>query len=243
MLRFILVALTVVLYLIVTVPVLIIEWLINAKDQQRLDNFNLKMIRGIFRFILKLSGVKVNVIGEEHIPPDTAVLYVGNHRSYFDILAGYTTIPSLLGFVAKKEMESIPLLSNWMKMVNCIFIDRNNIKAGLKSILDGINKVKSGISIWIFPEGTRNKNKDPLDLLPFKEGSFKIAEKTGCPIVPVALTGTADIFENHFPRITPYEITIHFGEPVYLKELPAEHKKFAGVYIRDIIIKMLQEQI
>ena len=68
------------------------------------------------------------------------MLYVGNHRSYFDILVGYTKVPGLMGFVAKKEMEKIPLLSKWMLNVNCLFLDRNNIKRRFKTILAGIER-------------------------------------------------------------------------------------------------------
>lgn len=101
---------------------------------------------------MKLAGVTYEVQGLENIPSDRAVLYVGNHRSYFDILVGYVTVPGLTGFVAKKEMLKIPLLRTWMQRVNCLFLDRVDIKEGLKTILEGIEKVKSGVSIWIFPE-------------------------------------------------------------------------------------------
>ncbi len=70
----------------------------------------------------------------------------------------------------------------------------------LKTILQAIDYVKHGISICIFPEGTRNKGEE-LSLLPFHNGSFKIAEKTGCPIIPMSLNNTCDIFEGHFPFI------------------------------------------
>ena len=76
-------------------------------------------------------------------------------------------------------MEKIPFLSTWMKLVNCLFLDRDDMKQGLKMVLDGINKLKSGISICIFPEGTRNKGEDETELMPFKEGSLKMAEKSG----------------------------------------------------------------
>lgn len=71
-----------------------------------------------------------------------------------------------------------------MRYLHCLFLDRKDIKQGLKTILTAIEKIKSGISICIFPEGTRNKNKDELELLPFHEGSFKIASKSGCAIHP-----------------------------------------------------------
>ena len=241
MIRFILVCITVIGYLVLTIPVLLIEWIIGKFAPMKKDISSLRMVQAIFKFILWLTGARVTVIGEENVPKDQAVLYVANHRSYFDILAGYTTVPTLLGFVAKKEMEKIPLLRTWMVNVNCLFLDRKNIKEGLKMILQGIEKVKNGVSIWIFPEGTRNPNEDITELLPFKEGSLKIAEKSGCPVVPVAMTGTAEVLEKHFPFITPSHITIYYGKPFYVKELEAEDRKHPGAYTRNVLIRMLKE--
>ena len=135
MIRFILVALTVILFLILSIPVILIEFLIGRKNRHLRDVQSLAIIQGVFRLILRMSGVKITVKGKENIPTDRAVLYVGNHRSYFDILVGYVTVPSLTGFVAKKEMEKIPLLSTWMRLVNCLFLDRENLKEGLKTCL------------------------------------------------------------------------------------------------------------
>lgn len=242
MIRFILVAAAVVLFLIFAIPVMLVEWIIGKKDRHLRDVQSLAAVRWIFRVVLKIAGVKITVKGKENIPADRAVLYVGNHRSYFDILVGYTTVPGLVGFVAKKEMEKIPLLSTWMRYVNCLFLDRKNLKEGLKTILEGIDQVKNGVSVWIFPEGTRNKQEDPMDLLPFKEGSLKIAEKSGCPVVTVAMTGTAEIFEKHFPYIRPSNVTIEFGKPFFPKELEPEYKKFPGAYAEMQIKAMLAEQ-
>lgn len=238
MIRLILVALLLFGFLIASIPHIL--WMKKGERMKELpvQNHALKVVQAMFRLILRVSGVKLEVRGREHIP-EQPVLFVGNHRSYFDILAGYVTVPARLGFVAKKEMERYPLLSDWMQAVNCLFLDRENIKEGLKTILEGIEKVKNGISIWIFPEGTRNRGEDVMEMLPFKEGSLKIAEKSGCPVVPVAITGTAEIFEKHIPFIRPSKVTIEFGEPFYIKELPAEDKKRAGAYTRQRILDML----
>ena len=75
---------------------------------------------GIFQRVLKWIGVTVEVYGVENIPEDEAVLFVSNHRSYFDILVAYVYTPKILGFIAKSEIERIPLLSNWMHLVNCL---------------------------------------------------------------------------------------------------------------------------
>jgi 1-acyl-sn-glycerol-3-phosphate acyltransferase len=111
-------------------------------------------------------------------------------------------------------------------------------------ILEAIERVKSGISICIFPEGTRNKNQeDPLSLLPFKEGSFKIATKTGCRIVPMAITGSADVFENHFPWIHKGTITITYGAPIDPKALDKETQKKLGAYCQKAVEDLLREAV
>ena len=123
MLKFILVASMVILFLIFSIPILIAENYIGKRNPEKKGRQSLSIVRFMFRRILKVAGVHITVKGIENIPEDQAVLYVGNHRSYFDILVGYTTVPTPLGFMAKKEMESIPLLSDWMRNVNCLFLE------------------------------------------------------------------------------------------------------------------------
>lgn len=241
MIRLIMVLVVLVGFLIVSYPFLVAQVSLGKKDPHARDLESIRVVRAVFRCLLKLAGVTITVKGEENIPKDTAVLYVGNHRSYFDILVGYTTVPGLMGFVAKSEMKKIPLLRSWMENVNCLFLDRKDIKAGLKMILEGIEKVKSGISVWIFPEGTRNRNEDIRELMIFKEGSLKIAEKSGCPVIPVAMSHTAEVFEKHFPFIRPAHVTVYYGKPFYIRDLEPENKKHAGAYTREVIRDMLEE--
>lgn len=242
MIRFILVVILLFGFLAASaVPLFIGEkvvWKDHIKKQQE---YSLKVVQAMFRMILRVSGVKLTVKGRENIP-DEAVLYVGNHRSYFDILVGYVTVPGLTGFVAKKEMLRYPVLRDWMRNVNCLFLDRKDIKAGLQTILDGIEKVKSGVSVWIFPEGTRNGNHDIMEMLPFKEGSLKIAEKSGCAVIPVAITGTQEIFEQHLPFIRPSHVTIEFGAPFYIKDLEPGERKHSGAYTEERIREMLKRE-
>ena len=150
MIRFLLVCITVIGFLILSIPILIVEWIIGKFKPYTKDISSLRLIQAVFRFILWLTGVEVTVIGEELVPKDEAVLYIGNHRSFFDILLTYTRCPRLTGYIAKTEMEKIPLLSNWMRYLHCLFLDRKDIKKGLKTILTGIDLIKSGISVCIF---------------------------------------------------------------------------------------------
>ena len=184
MLRLILVALFLVLFLVLGIPVLAVEWVLSKFRPYAADLSQLRMVQWAFKVILFLSGVKLTVIGEELVPKDEAVLYIGNHKSFFDVLITYARCPRLTGYVSKESMKKVPLLSIWMKRLHCLFLNRDDIKEGLKTILAGIENIKNGISMCIFPEGTRNTTDELM--LPFKEGSFKMAEKTGCAIVPMA---------------------------------------------------------
>lgn len=239
MIRFILVALFLVLFLLLGIPVLGIEWIIGRFNKERQDYQSLRIVQWAFRVILRIAGVEITVIGEENVP-DEPVLFIGNHRSYFDILLTYSRCKRLTGYVAKKEMESYPLLRDWMRRLYCLFLDRSSPREGLKTILQAIEYVKNGISICIFPEGTRNDGEE-LTMLPFKDGSLKIAEKTGCPIIPISMNNTHSIFEAQVPRIKKTHVIIEYGKPIYPGELDKETKKHLGTYCQNIIMDTIKK--
>lgn len=233
MIRFIFVATFVILFLILSIPLLIAEWIIGKFNPEVKAKSSLAIVNWAFRMVLRIAGTKVIVLGEENVPKDTAVLYVGNHRSFFDILLTYVRVPRPTGYVAKKEMLKCLLLRDWMKNLHCLFLDRGNIKEGLKTILAGVEKVKNGISMCIFPEGTRNKTADTF--LPFHDGSFKIAEKGNVPVVPMSIVNSSAIFEDHFPKIKKATVVIEYCKPVLINELPKEERKKVGSYFSNII--------
>lgn len=233
MIRFICLVIFLVLYLVLSIPVFFVEWLIGKFNRKIRDYSSLRIVQWGFKVILKITGVQTTVIGEENIP-DEPVLFIANHRSYFDILLTYSRCRRLTGYVAKKEMEKIPLLSTWMHFVYCLFLNREDPREGLKTILQAIDYVKDGISICIFPEGTRNKGEE-LSMMPFKDGAFKIATRINCAIIPVSLNNTAAIFENQSPKIKKTHVIIEYGKPVYPNELSKEDKKHIGTYIQGII--------
>ena len=190
-----------------------------------------------------LSGCHVTVKGMENVPKDEAVLYIGNHRSYFDVVLTYARCPGLTSYMAKKEVARVPLLSTWMRFLHCLFLDRKDIKQGLKTILAAIDLIKNGISVCIFPEGTRSTGPEQTELLPFHEGSFKVATKTDCLIVPMAITNTSRIFEDHIPFIRSTDVVIEYGKPFRPSELTKEQKKGIGGYTRGIIQEMVQNNL
>lgn len=233
MIRFILVALFVGLFLILSIPLMVFEWFFRKWKPQEADKSSLAIVNWAFRIVIFLSGTKVIVLGEENVPRDTPVLYVGNHRSFYDIILTYVRVPRPTGYVAKKEMLKVPLLSVWMRRLHCLFLDRADVKQGLKTILEAIEKTKEGISICIFPEGTRNKVNDSF--LPFHDGSFKIAEKGKIPVVPMTIVNSSAIFEDQMPKIKKATVIIEYGKPVDMATLDKEARKNPGSYFQSII--------
>ena len=111
MIRTILSVLWAVFFLIVWIPVLGIEWIIGKFNKEKMDTSSLHIVQWALNRINIICGIKLTVLGKENIPADQAVLYVGNHRSYFDIILSYTLMPGLTGYIAKDDLEKVPLLS------------------------------------------------------------------------------------------------------------------------------------
>ena len=172
-----------------------------------------------------VKDAKLEVNGKENIP-NQACLFVANHISFFDIVVTYPLMISPTGYIAKKELEKVPFLSWIMRFVNCIFLDRKDPRNGLKAVLSAADMIKSGISVFLFPEGTRSKTGKMGE---FKDGGFKIATKSKAPVVPVGITGTNDILENHFPFIKSGKVIVSFGKPIYTTDMDrAEQKLLPG---------------
>lgn len=239
MIRLILAGIAIFFFLIFCIILIPIEWIIGKFSPAAVDKSRLKIVQGFLRILLFICGTRMTVIGRDRIPKDTAVLYAINHRSMFDILVTLTWWPTVTGYVSKKEYEKVPLLSWWIRWLHGLFLDRENLRQGLKVILAAIENVKSGISMAIFPEGTRNRGSDEGELLPFHEGSFKIATKAGCPIVPVALCHTSQAFEDHIPWLKATHVILEYGEPIYPSKLTREEKKFIGKKVRQIVAEMI----
>ncbi|MDO4300316.1 MAG: lysophospholipid acyltransferase family protein [Clostridia bacterium] len=182
------------------------------------------------------SGAKVNVYGIENLPKDGSILFVSNHQSNFDILLLLSYLPVPKGFVAKTELGSFPFVNKWMKKIHCLFMDRHDIKQSAQIIIEGIKQLKSGINMVIFPEGTRSKTGE---LGEFKAGSFKLATKSKCLIVPITIDGTRKIMEANNYKIMPETINLYIHEPINTSSLSKEEQAQLPDRVRNIINKCL----
>jgi len=246
MIRFLLCVIELVIYFVLMLPVMLIALIIRGSSKKDAHRLIQDTLRWEFLVLMWITGCNVTVNGEDNIPIISSdgmsiepCLFIANHRSVFDIVMAYAYTKQLTAFVGKKEAKGIPLVGWLMALMNGVFLDRKDLKQGLESIQKAQSLIKDDrISVWIFPEGTRSKGPDERELLELKPGSFRVATKTGAPIVPVFISGTRDIFENHVPFVRACDVSITYGKPIWPNALDDEDKKRIGEYFRNVLLEM-----
>lgn len=238
MIRLILVCIFLLIIFVLSLILFPIEWLIGRISPKAKDISSLRFVQFVFKVILFLSGVSTTVIGLENIPKDEPVVFIGNHRGFFDTVVSYSRMPHLTGFIAKKEMQKVPFIRLWMKYLHCLFMDRSNPREGLKTILSGVEQINNGISIVIFPEGTRNKGDG---IMPFHGGSFKLADKSNCKIIPMVQNNTENVLEAHFPSIKRTHTVLEFGTPIDTTALDRDERKALPDTVHDLMLQIYEK--
>ena len=160
---------------------------------------------------LRTTGSRVTMQGLEHLDSRKSYIVVSNHQSFFDIFSLLGHLPLQFRWIAKAELFRIPLLGWAMTRTGYIPIERDSPKKAYRSMLQAAEKVREGVSILIFPEGTRSP--DGL-LQPFKKGVFLIALKSQAPILPVAIRGTRNIMRKNDWRAYPGHVEIRIFPPI-----------------------------
>jgi 1-acyl-sn-glycerol-3-phosphate acyltransferase len=161
-------------------------------------------------WLLRAAGVKVVLHGDQQLVSGAPRLYVANHVSWFDIPAMIDVLPHY-GFVAKRELEKIPIFGPAARGVGVIYIDRENRKAAFGAYEDAAKKIQQGNAVLVYPEGTRGGS---YALRPFKKGPFVLAIASGAPIVPVVIHGTIEVNPRDEFRASPGTVHVHLLEPI-----------------------------
>ena len=215
------------------------EKALAAGDMETVEQIVRQHIPHWSQGILNVTGARMTVEGRENIPADGPCVFVGNHRSYFDIPILLVALDAPHGILAKEELEKIPLLNRWMKLLGCVFVKRDDIRASVKALNDATAIVEGGKSFVIFPEGTRYKGEEG-GAGEFKNGAFRIAIKTGVPVVPVAITGARGLFENHGNRATPGDIRVRILPPIQTAGMSKAEQKQLPDAVRQTILAQLR---
>lgn len=177
---------------------------------------------------IKYSELDIQVVGKENLIEETC-LYVANHQSMLDIPLIMANVNHTIGAMAKIEMKKVPVVSYWMEELDSVYIDRENGREGLKAILQGVENLKNGRSMLIFPEGTRNRGGATAE---FKKGSLKLATKANVPVIPITVDGAYKGLEG-YPGDLKAKIVIH--SPIYTKDLTKEEKANLSEKCQEII--------
>ncbi|MGB9700572.1 MAG: lysophospholipid acyltransferase family protein [Thermodesulfobacteriota bacterium] len=188
---------------------------------------------------LKTTGTKVRIEGLEKIDPKQSYILVSNHQSNFDIFALLGYLPIQFRWTAKASLFRIPFLGWAMSRIGYIPIERESPKKAYKSMLQAAEKVKNGVSVMIFPEGTRSPDGQ---LQAFKKGVFLIALKSQAPILPITIKGTNKIMRKGDWRTYPGDVVIIIDQPLETKQISSAEEELLAAKVRQIIIKNLSAQ-
>lgn len=224
-------------YLVITLPVLArVKYLEKQGRLLERDNLASAFTMHFTRVLFKLSGSKIQIKGEENLPKDSPALFVSNHQGHMDsvIIHGFIRIPK--GFVSIVEVNKFPILRTWMRYAKCIFLDRSDPRQSLVCINKGVQFLKEGHSMVIFPEGMLS-NGDEIN--EFKAGSLRLALKAGVPIIPITIKGSYQIMSKAGKNIRAAKIECLISKPIETSGIDKSGEKELMKLVRDTISKKL----
>jgi 1-acyl-sn-glycerol-3-phosphate acyltransferase len=163
------------------------------------------------RSILAASGIRVRVTGMERIDPAKSYIFMSNHQSNFDIPVLLAYLKVQFRWLAKEELFKIPFFGYAMQRVGYISINRSDRRSAFLSLKRAAQIIRGGVSVLIFPEGTRSLDGQ---IRPFKKGGFILALDAGVPIVPVVIRGTRSIMPKERLRIRPGRVSLEILAPI-----------------------------
>ena len=172
--------------------------------------------------ILKIAGVKMQVVGLEHVDPRKTCIYMCNHLGSFDIFALLACLPVQFRWLAKSELFRIPILGWGMRAAGYISLDRSKRRSTYESMEIAARKIREETSVVIFPEGARSFDGA---MQPFMNGGFNLAIRAGVPIVPITIHGTWEIMPRTTKRVKKGNIRVVIDQPIETKGCTMKDRK------------------
>ena len=187
--------------------------------------------------LMDATGSRVIYHGLEKLPEGPGALYVGNHQSLFDLVVILSVMEYPTAFLNKMELERVPLVGGLARLLGCVYINRSDLRQSVTAIRTASERMKQGLNMVIFPEGTRSKDGTMAE---FKKGSLRAATNIGAPVVPVRISRSIrDILENNRGlHIIPQEVHVYFGDPIDVQSMDKKEQKELAEKVRDIISKL-----
>ncbi len=187
------------------------------------ENYMYKPIGVVIRIGLWLVGVKVEVVGLEHLEANQPYIFTPNHQSFIEVPLFVTFLGRNPGYLAKKEVFKYPIFGTGIRLMKVIPVDRSNSPAAVESARLATKYIREGKSYMVYPEGTRSPDGK---MLPFKKGAFIMAIEAGVPVVPVTVSGATRVMPKGEFKVFPATVRVTVHEPIrttgYAKENVAE---------------------
>ena len=184
--------------------------------------------------IVWAAGAKIELHGLDKIDFNKSYVFAGNHQSHIDVVAVFSILPLTVRYIAKKELFRIPLFGWAMSAAGTIKVDRSNREKAIKSIETAGETIKKGVSVILFPEGTRSPDGE---IHAFKKGAFVLASKSSVPVVPISISGTRNILKKHSLRLTPGKVKIVISDPIDSSKYKLDDREKFASDVRQVIIK------
>jgi 1-acyl-sn-glycerol-3-phosphate acyltransferase len=185
--------------------------------------------------MLRIAGAELRVEGAPGAVSDRPAIYVMNHQSTLDIPAAFAVLPVDLRFIAKHTLRKVPFLGWYMSWTGMVFVDRSNSTQAVGSLSAAAERVRGGISLLAYPEGTRSRSGD---ILPFKKGPFVLALQAGAPIVPIAIAGSREVMPAHLRPFRPGVVRMSIGAPLPTAGLSMEERDELVQRAREAVVAM-----
>jgi 1-acyl-sn-glycerol-3-phosphate acyltransferase len=196
-------------------------------------------VHGVVRLGIKAAGIRVEVVGLEHVPARVSCIFLSNHVSNLDPPVLFPVLPGQSSVLLKKELMRIPLLGTAMRLAKFVPVERGNVReAAQKSVAAAAEALRSGLHMLVFAEGTRSKDGR---LAKFKSGPFYLAMETGAPIVPIVISGTEKMMRKHSAAIMPGVARVEYLEAIWPGKFESRDELMQAV--RGKMVEALPEEM
>ena len=232
MIRTLAVVLFLALALLLVMPLFIL-WTLLTGTADLMYEVAMKTVRAS----LRIAKIRVRVEGLENIPPSVCI-FAANHISNVDPIAFVPAIPRRVSVLLKSELFRIPILSTAMRLAKFVPVDRADKEAAVASVNVALGVLKEGLSLAVYPEGTRSPDGR---LRPFKKGTFALAIEAGVPIVPVSISGAQHLMRKGEWTMRPGEIVVRFGPPVDASQYRMERRMELLARVEELVAAGLPE--
>jgi len=189
---------------------------------------------------LRMMGARLEIEGIADFDFSKSYLFVANHTSQLDIPVLFASLPIPLRFLAKEELRRVPLVGHFIRAMGMVFVDRGQSEAARRSIDRLAASLAAGMSLMVFPEGTRSRDGE---LGEFKTGAFVAAINSGVPVVPIHIQGAAAILPAKTLEVHPGRVRVAVGQPISSQKLSLENRREFAEFVRSRMVELASQRV